>query len=338
MKKTLKEIADFLGGRLEGDGSVEIRGLESIESAGAQDLIFAVEPHIEEARSSKAAAVLLPLDAGEFSIPAIYVPEPKAAFARLLELFTPKLEFPQGVSAEAHVGKNVKLGKDVVIMPFAVVDDHSVIGDRVMIYPHVYVGQHVEIEEDTVLYSNVTVREYCHIGKRCVVHSSAVIGSDGFGFTTKDGVHTKVPQVGNVILEDDVEIGAHDGIDRAAMGSTVIGHGTKIDNLVHIGHNCKIGPNCLIVAQTGISGSTTVGHNVTFGGQVGTVGHIHIGANSIYAARSGIIGDMPEGVFCAGFPVQSHAEWLRMQAAMKHLPEMRKEIKKLKKLLEEKKD
>ena len=177
MKKTLKEIADFLGGRLEGDGSVEIRGLESIESAGAQDLIFAVEPHIEEARSSKAAAVLLPLDAGEFSIPAIYVPEPKAAFARLLELFTPKLEFPQGVSAEAHVGKNVKLGKDVVIMPFAVVDDHSVIGDRVTIYPHVYVGQHVEIEEDTVLYSNVTVREYCHIGKRCVVHSSAVIGS-----------------------------------------------------------------------------------------------------------------------------------------------------------------
>ena len=338
MKKTLKEIADFLGGRLEGNGSVEIRGLESIESAGAQDLIFAVEPHIEEARSSKAAAVLLPLDAGEFSIPAIYVPEPKAAFARLLELFTPKLEFPQGVSAEAHVGKNVKLGKDVVIMPFAVVDDHSVIGDRVTIYPHVYVGQHVEIEEDTVLYSNVTVREYCHIGKRCVVHSSAVIGSDGFGFTTKDGVHTKVPQVGNVILEDDVEIGAHDGIDRAAMGSTVIGHGTKIDNLVHIGHNCKIGPNCLIVAQTGISGSTTVGHNVTFGGQVGTVGHIHIGANSIYAARSGIIGDMPEGVFCAGFPVQSHAEWLRMQAAMKHLPEMRKEIKKLKKLLEEKKD
>ncbi len=338
MKKTLKEIADFLGGRLEGNGSVEIRGLESIESAGSQDLIFAVEPHIEEARSSKAAAVLLPLDAGEFPIPAIYVPEPKAAFARLLELFTPKLEIPQGVSAEAHVGKNVKLGKDVVIMPFAVVDDYSVIGDRVTIYPHVYVGQHVEVEEDAVLYSNVTVREYCHIGKRCVVHSSAVIGSDGFGFTTKDGVHTKVPQVGNVILEDDVEIGAHDGIDRAAMGSTVIGHGTKIDNLVHIGHNCKIGPNCLIVAQTGISGSTTVGHNVTFGGQVGTVGHIHIGANSIYAARSGIIGDMPEGVFCAGFPVQSHAEWLRMQAAMKHLPEMRKEIKKLKKLLEEKKD
>ncbi|MBQ1335683.1 MAG: UDP-3-O-(3-hydroxymyristoyl)glucosamine N-acyltransferase, partial [Selenomonadaceae bacterium] len=145
----------------------------------------------------------------------------------------------------------------------------------------------------------------------------------------------KVPQVGNAVLEDDVEIGAHVGIDRAAMGSTVIGHGTKIDNLVHIGHNCKIGPNCLIVAQTGISGSTTVGSNVTFGGQVGTVGHIHIGGNSVYAARSGIIGDMPEGVFCAGFPVQSHAEWLRMQAAMKHLPEMRKKIRQLEKKLSE---
>jgi UDP-3-O-[3-hydroxymyristoyl] glucosamine N-acyltransferase len=184
-----------------------------------------------------------------------------------------------------------------------------------------------------VIYSSATIREHCRVGKRCVIHASAVIGSDGFGFTTKDGVHTKVPQVGNVVLEDDVEIGAHDGIDRAAMGSTVIGKGTKIDNLVHIGHNCKIGPNCLIVAQTGISGSTEVGHNVTFGGQVGTVGHIKIGANSVYAARSGIIGNMPEGQFCAGFPVQPHTEWLRVQAAMKKLPELLKKVKKLEKEL-----
>jgi UDP-3-O-[3-hydroxymyristoyl] glucosamine N-acyltransferase len=218
-------------------------------------------------------------------------------------------------------------------MPFAMVDDHAVIGDNVVLYPHTYIGQYAEVGDDSVIYSSATVREHCRVGKRCVVHSSAVVGSDGFGFTTKDGVHTKVPQVGIVVLEDDVEIGAHDGIDRAAMGATVIGKGTKIDNLVHIGHNCKIGENCLIVAQTGISGSTTVGHNVTFGGQVGTVGHINIGANSVYAARSGIIGDMPEGVFCAGFPVQSHTEWLRMQAAMKKLPEMRKKISQLEKKL-----
>ena len=137
-------------------------------------------------------------------------------------------------------------------MPFAYIGDNAVIGDGAIIYPHTYIGNFVEIGAETVIYSSVTVREYCKVGKRCVIHASAVIGADGFGFTTKNGVHTKVPQVGNVIVEDDVEIGAHVGIDRAAMGSTVIGHGTKIDNLVHIAHNCKIGANCLIVAQTGI--------------------------------------------------------------------------------------
>ena len=333
MKKTLKELADYVGGTVSGDGSLEIHGLDNIEGAGQGNLTFAVEPHIEEAKGTKASAVMLPEDVAEFPLPSIRVKEPRSAFAKLLELFAPKLEFPAGVSPQAYIGKDVTVGKDAVIMPFAVVDDHAVIGDRVIIYPHVYVGQYTEIGEDTVFYANATVREHCQIGKRCVIHSSAVIGADGFGFTTEKGVHTKVPQVGNVVVEDDVEIGAHVGIDRAAMGSTVIGHGTKIDNLVHIGHNCKIGANCLIVAQTGISGSTIVGDNVTFGGQVGTVGHIKIGGNSVYAARSGIISDMPEGVFCAGFPVQSHTEWLRMQAAMKHLPELLKKVKRLEKQL-----
>ncbi|WP_295155469.1 UDP-3-O-(3-hydroxymyristoyl)glucosamine N-acyltransferase [Selenomonas sp. AE3005] len=333
MKKTLQEIAGLVAGRIVGDGNIEIEGLDNIQGAGAHDLTFAVEPHIEEAKTCNAAAVMLPEGITDFPKTALLVEDPRAAFAKLLEIFTPKLQHEQGVSAKAHVGKDVKLGKNVTIMPFAMIDDHAVIGDNVIIYPHTYIGQYAEIGEDTVVYSNATVREHCRVGKRCVIHSSAVIGSDGFGFTTKDGVHTKVPQVGIVVLEDDVEIGAHDGIDRAAMGATVIGQGTKIDNLVHIGHNCKIGANCLIVAQTGISGSTTVGHNVTFGGQVGTVGHINIGANSVYAARSGIIGDMPEGVFCAGFPVQSHTEWLRMQASMKKLPDMLKKIKQLEKQL-----
>jgi len=333
MKKTLQEIANIIGGRIVGDESIEIIGLDNISGAGENELTFAVEPHIEEARICKAAAVMLPEGIAEFPKPAIYVEDPRAAFAKLLDIFTPKLERPQEVSDKAHIGKDVKLGRNVTIMPFAVVDDHAVIGDNVVLYPHTYIGQYAEIGDETVIYSSATVREYCRVGKRCVIHSSAVIGSDGFGFTTKDGVHTKVPQVGIVVVEDDVEIGAHDGIDRAAMGTTVIGKGTKIDNLVHIGHNCKIGANCLIVAQTGISGSTTVGHNVTFGGQTGTVGHINIGSNSVYAGRAGIIGDMPEGVFCAGFPVQPHAEWLRMQALMKRLPEMNKKIKQLEKKL-----
>ncbi len=330
MEKTLSEIAALVKGRLAGDGTLRISGATNIENARATDITFAVEPHIDSARKCAAGAVILPENAGDFpEKPALYVEDPRAAFATLLEAFTPPLEFPEGVSDLAYIGPDVKVGPGSVIMPFAVVDAHAVIGERVTIYPHTYVGQYTEIGDDTILYPSVTVRERCRVGRRVIIHSSAVIGADGFGFTTKDGVHTKVPQVGNVVIEDDVEIGAHDGIDRATTGSTVIGRGSKLDNLVHIGHNCQIGANNLIVAQTGISGSTIVGDNVTFGGQVGTVGHIHIGGNSVYAARSGIIGDMPEGVFCAGFPVQPHQEWLRMQATLKRLPQMLKRIKEL---------
>ena len=334
MEKSLKEIADLIGGVVEPQyENLIITGLENIEGALRGDLIFAIEPHIDEARNSKASAVLLPLDVGEFPLPSVLVADPKAAFAKLLEVFTPKLKIKAGVSDKAHIGENVKIGENVSIMPFAVVDDNVQIADNVVIYPHVYIGQFASVDKDTVIYPNVTIREYCKVGARCIVHPSAVIGSDGFGFTTSNGIHTKVPQVGNVIIEDDVEIGAHVGIDRAAMGSTIIGKGTKIDNLVHIGHNCKIGKNCLIVAQTGLSGSTIVGDNVTFGGQVGTSGHLTIGSNSVFAARTGISKSMPEGSFCAGFPIQPHAEWLKTQAAMRQLPEIIKKVRNLEKML-----
>lgn len=334
MEKTLQEIAELLGGSLAGDGALKISGLSNISGARAGDLTFAVPPHLDAAKNCAASAVLIPLDVQDFPKPAVKVADPRAAFATLLELFTPKLEILVGISPKAHLGKDVKISPAATVMPFAVIDDGAEIQSGAIIYPHVYIGQHATIGEDTVVYSSATVREFCKVGKRCVIHSSAVIGSDGFGFTTAGGVHTKVPQVGNVVIEDDVEIGAHVGIDRAAMGSTVIGHGTKIDNLVHVAHNCKIGANCLIVAQTGISGSTTVGDNVTFGGQVGTVGHIHIGGNSVYAARSGISKNMPEGFFGAGFPIQSHSEWLRNQAAMRKVPELLERIQRLERELE----
>ena len=335
MEKTVNEIAALVGGSVSGDGARVIRGLAALDEAGADDLAFAVPPHIEAARASaKAGALLLPTGTEGFDCSVIFVDEPKAAFAKLLTIFVPPIEHSVGISDEAYIGRGVEIGEGVTILPFAYVDDYAVLGAGVTIYPHAYVGQYSVIGDHTVVYPSATVREHCRIGARCTIHSSAVIGADGFGFTTEAGVHTKVPQVGGVIIEDDVEIGAHVGIDRATLGATVIGKGTKIDNLVHIGHNCNIGANCLIVAQTGISGSTKVGHNVTFGGQVGTVGHINIGANSVYAARSGIIADMPEGVFCAGFPVQPHTEWLRVQAAIRRLPEMVKKIKSLEKELE----
>lgn len=334
MEKNLREIAELIGGTLVGDGAIKISGLSNISMAQAGDLTFAVPPHLDEAKTCAASAVLIPSDAQDFPKPAVKVKDPRAAFAMLLQLFTPKLNIPKGISHKAHIGKDVKIGEDVTIMPFAVIDDGAEIRNGTIIYPHVYIGQHATIGENCVVYSSATVREFCKVGKRCVIHSSAVIGSDGFGFTTANGVHTKVPQVGNVVIEDDVEIGAHVGIDRAAMGSTIIGHGTKIDNLVHIAHNCKIGANCLIVAQTGISGSTIVGDNVTFGGQVGTVGHITIGSNSVYAARSGISKNMPEGFFGCGFPIQSHSDWLKHQAALKRVPELIDKIRKLEQTLE----
>lgn len=334
MEKKLQEIAKLTGGELCGDGELLISGLSNIKLARAGDLTFAVPPHLDESKICAASAVLIPLDTQDFPKPAIKVQDPRAAFAKLLETFTPKLDIPVEISPKAHIGKDVKISEGVTIMPFAVIDDGAEIQRGATIYPHVYIGQHAIIGEETVVYSNATVREFCKVGKRCVIHSSAVIGSDGFGFTTANGIHTKVPQVGNVVIEDDVEIGAHVGIDRAAMGSTTIGHGTKIDNLVHIAHNCKIGANCLIVAQTGISGSTIVGDNVTFGGQVGTVGHITIGGNSVYAARSGISKSMPEGFFGCGFPIQSHSDWLKNQAALRKVPELIEKIRRLETIIE----
>lgn len=335
MKKTLAEIARITGGRLEGDGSIEISGVADIESATHGDITFADGSHLDAAKKSRASALILPEGVGSFPLPAVYVADPRASFAVLLAEFSPAARISPGISDLSHIGAGAVIGKDVTVMSFAVVDENAVIGDSVVLYPHTYVGQYAVIGDGTILYPGATVREHCRIGRRVIIHSSASVGTDGFGFTTKDGVHTKVPQVGNVVVEDDVEIGSHVGIDRATTGSTVIGEGTKIDNLVHIGHNCRIGKHNIIVAQTGISGSTTTGDYVTFGGQTGTVGHIHIGSGGTYAARSGIIADMPDGGVWAGFPVQSHQAWLRMEAAQRKLPELLKRIKALeKKLLE----
>jgi len=313
VQKTLEEIAQIVDGKITGEASTIIRGVKNIALAGPEDITFAVDPYINEAEACQAGAVIIPEDIECFSKMAVRVKEPRLAFAKLLEVFTPPIHIERGVSSRAQIGKDVKFGENVSIMPFVVIADNVEIGDNVVLYPHTYIGQYVSIGKDTLIYPNVTVREFCKIGERVIIQSSSVIGGDGFGFVTKDGKHTKVPQIGNVIIEDDVEVGALVGIDRATMGSTVVGQGTKIDNLVHIGHNCEIGANNLIVAQTGIAGSTISGDNVTFGGQTGVVGHIHIGSNTVLAARSGPIADIPEGVFYAGFPARPHQEWLRME-------------------------
>lgn len=331
MTKTVQEIAKLLGGDLKGDGNIAITGASSLEAAGSGDITFAVDQYVEAAHGTKAGAIVLARGSGDFTQTVIYVDDAKAAFAKLLEIYAPPVVHEAGVSDRAYIGKDVKLGNNVTVLAFAYVDDYAEIGDNVTLYPGVFVGQRAVIGEGTTVYPNATIREGCVVGKRNIIHASAVIGSDGFGFTPKDGVHVKMQQIGNAVLGDDVEIGSHVGVDRAAMGSTTIGDDTKIDNLVHIGHNDHIGKHNIIVAQTGISGSVTTGDYCTFGGQVGTVGHITIGGNSTYAARSGITNNMPEKYFGAGFPVQPHKDWLRMEATIKRLPELLKKFKELEK-------
>lgn len=335
MSKTLAEIAKLVDGQLSGeyDENLVITGATGIALAGPSEITFAVDPHLEEAIACNAAAVIIQDDVTGFSKTSIKVKNPREAFNILLNIFKPELIVEKSISEKAHIGKNVTIGKNVAIMDFAYVDDNANIGDDVVLYPNTYIGQYVSVGDKSVLHSGVSVREYCKVGKNVIIHDNAVIGADGFGFITKHGKHTKVPQVGNVVVEDDVEIGCNVGIDRATTGSTVIGQGTKIDNLVHIGHNCVLGPNCLVVAQTGLAGSTIVGHNVTFAGQVGSKGHIKVGSNSVMAARTGLIADVPENSFYAGFPARPHQEWLRIKANESRLPEMMKKLKLMEKRL-----
>jgi UDP-3-O-[3-hydroxymyristoyl] glucosamine N-acyltransferase len=333
LKKTLREIADLVSGVLLGDGDIEITGVTNIEDAGAADIVFAVPPHLDKAALSSAAAVIIPNTVTDFSKAAIKVENPRVAFTELLKIFTPKILVEPGIHTMAVVGKDVILGENVTIMAYAVIADHVKIGDNTIIYPHTYIGSEVTIGNDSIIYPNVTVREYCHIGNRSILNSGAVIGSDGFGYITVGGRHQKVPQVGNVIIEDDVEIGANATIDRATTGSTIVKRGTKIDNLVHLAHNVVVGENCFFVAQTGIAGSTIIGDNVTFAGQTGCAGHITIGDNCVFAARSAPISSVPAGSFYAGFPAKPHKEWLRGEAGINKMPDLIKKVRDLEKRL-----
>ena len=333
MKKKLSEIANLVNGILLGDGDIEISGVTNIEDAGGTDIAFAVPPHLDKAALSGAAAVIIPNSVTDFAKPAIMVENPRVAFTELLKVFTPTIIVESGVHPTAVVGKNVTLGKNSAIMAYAVIADHVKIGDNAVVYPHSYIGVESTIGNDSIIYPNVTVREYCQIGNRAILHSGAVIGSDGFGFITVGGRHQKVPQVGNVIIEDDVEVGANVTIDRATTGSTIVKRGTKIDNLVHLAHNVVVGEDCFLVAQTGIAGSTKIGNHVTFAGQTGCAGHITIGDNSVFAARSAPISDVPAGSFLAGFPAKPHKEWLRGEAGINKIPDLIKKIRDLEKRL-----
>lgn len=335
VQRTLREIALQIDGVVSGDPEIVISGITAIADAGAADITFAVPPHIEKAAASQAAAVIIPDTIEDFAKPAIRVANPRVAFTQLLTSFSPPPAVARGIHPSAVLGAAVQLGKNVAIMAYVVIDAGVQIGDNTIVYPHTYIGRNASIGSDVILYSNVTVREECQIGDRVIIHSGAVIGSDGFGFVTHGGQHIKVPQIGNVVLEDDVEIGANTTIDRATTSSTIVKRGTKIDNLVHLAHNVIVGEHCFLVAQTGIAGSTKIGSNVTFAGQSGCNGHITIVDNCVFAARSAPIGDITSPGFYAGFPARPHREWLRSEAGVHKIGDLLKKVRDMEKRLNE---
>lgn len=340
MEKTVRELAEFLHGKLENDApELKVTGVNGLVEAGANDISFAVPPHVEHCHLSKAGVMVLGFDDPVLpdNRPVIRVENPRAAFAALLELFRHRAEVERVVSDKAYIAPSAKIGKDVAVMPFAYIDEGAEIGDGTVIYPHVYVGRNVEVGSNCLFYPSSTIREGCVLGNKVVLQSGAVIGGDGFGYITdkKTGKHSFVLQAGNVVLEDEVEIGSNSCIDRATAGSTVVGAGTKIDNLVHLGHNDVLGKNCLVVAHVGISGSVTAGDNCVFAGQVGTVGHITIGNNCQFAGRTGITHNIPDNSVCAGFPAQPYKEWLKQEASLRKVGDLLKKVKELEKALAE---
>lgn len=340
MEKTVRELAEFLHGKLENDApELKVTGVNGLVEAGPQDISFAVPPHVEHCHLSKAGVMVLGFDDPKLpdNRPVIRVENPRAAFAALLELFRHRAEVERVVSDRAYVAPTAKIGKNVAVMPFAYIDEGAEIGDGTVIYPHVYVGRNVKVGADCLFYPSATIREGCVLGNKIVLQSGAVIGGDGFGYITDKttGKHSFVLQAGNVVLEDEVEVGSNSCIDRATAGSTVVGAGTKIDNLVHLGHNDVLGKNCLVVAHVGISGSVTAGDNCVFAGQVGTVGHITIGNNCQFAGRTGITHNIPDNSVCAGFPAQPYKEWLKQEANLRKVGDLVKKVKELEKALAE---
>ncbi len=330
INRELREIAEHIGGTISGDGDVVIKDIRGIDDARAGDLTFIANPQYrKKLKETKASAVIVSSEIRESGKNLIIVNDPYIALTKALALFYPEGRNPTGISSDACIGEDALIGEDVTIYPGVYVGSGTRIGKGAILHPGVSLGNGVVIGEDAVLYPNVTIYRRCIIGNRVILHAGVVVGSDGFGFAHPGRDNMKVPQTGIVQIDDECEIGANTTIDRATLGKTWIKRGTKVDNLVQIAHNVVIGENSVIVAQVGISGSTKLGKSVIVGGQAGIVGHIEIGNNVMIAAQSGVHEGIGSNNIVAGSPHRPHRDWLRTQACIAKLPEMRKTIKTL---------
>ena len=305
---TLQKLAEHVGGRVAGDSQIEIRGIQPFESAGPGDLTLAGKKRYQEnLGQTRASAVIVLPGVVSDEKPLLQVERPKVAFARLLSLFHPRPAAAQGISPLAHISESAKVSEDVTIYPFVFVGDHCVIGRGSVLHPHV------------ILYENVS------LGQRVILHSGTVIGADGFGYVFDGQTQVKIPQTGSVTIGDDVEIGANSCVDRATFGATVLERGVKLDNHVHIGHNCRIGENTVIAGQVGLSGSVEVGKNCIFAGHSGVVDHVKIGDQVTVMMKSAVSKDVPSRSVVSGQPAMEHRQWMKIKAVTRRFPEIYRE-------------
>lgn len=336
MKKALSEIASFLGGELVGDAQVMIENIRGIDEAAEGDLTFISNPkYLKSIETTNASAILVPPGATRVDKNLIIVDDPYVAFGKVLYLFYPEDHNPPATRGDTFIEEGAIVSKDAKIFPGVYIGRGTQIERGVVLYPGVIIGRDVRIGEESILYPNVTVYRRCLIGKRVILHAGVVVGADGFGFARPGQDNMKIPQVGIVQIDDDVEIGANTTIDRGNPGKTWIQRGVKIDNLVQVAHNVVIGENSVIVSQVGISGSTKLGKSVIIGGQAGLVGHLTIGDHVMIGAQSGVHDDVPPRQVVSGSPHLPHRQWLRVEACVAQLPEMRKTVASLLKRLEE---
>ncbi|HMK50405.1 MAG TPA: UDP-3-O-(3-hydroxymyristoyl)glucosamine N-acyltransferase [Thermodesulfovibrionales bacterium] len=325
----VRELAEVINGEIIGDGNIEIRGVAGILEAGEGDITFlSARKYIKDLPRCRASCLIVKDFVPDTGMTQLKVANPYLAYAKLLEYIYKKPRKAAVISGGATISDTAIIAGDVSIYPFAYISDRVSVGKGTIIHPFVYVGEDTSIGEDCIIYPNVTLREGLKLGDRVIVHSGSVVGSDGFGYVFDAGLHHKIPQVGGVIIEDDVEIGSNVSIDRATTGNTVIGRGSKIDNLTQIAHNVKIGSNSIIVAQVGIAGSSEVGDYVTLGGQVGVADHTRIDPETMIGAQSGVMGHVAKGIY-SGSPAIPHREWLKAQAVFAKLPELQKKIREL---------
>jgi len=331
----LSELAAQLGCELRGDGAVEIRGVAGIEEAGPGDLTFvANRRYLAQLASTRAAAVVIG-PGHETTLPCLVVENPYLAFAKAVALLRPATRPAPGVDPSARVHPGAVLGPDVHVGALAVVGEGVRLGARTIVHPHVVLYSGVEVGEDCVLHSGVQVRERCRLGSRVVVQNGAVIGADGFGFARDGGGrYHKFPQVGVVVIEDDVEIGALTAIDRAALGETRIGRGCKLDNLVQVGHSVKVGEHSVLAGQVGIAGSSRLGRGVTLAGQVGVAGHLDIGDGVVATAQTGIPSSVDPGEVISGYPAIENRAWLKASAVFPRLPDLQRRLRELERRVE----